>query len=582
MLLEQLVGRDAEDLRNEVDVVRREGETTTHDGSVGSRVPAAPGLGYAPPVARSRRWRARAGEGGVTPALLTSAVLFALYWWTLAPSIEELHDNVDSAELVAVASVAGVAHPPGSAIWVPLGWFTLETLTFIEEPARRTNLMSALAMALACGILAPAAMRWRPNTPVWAATAAGILAGTAPLTWAQGIVTEVLALHALLAALAIWLAPDAAQGRRWPVFALVLGLLCWDHPTGLALAVPLTAACLVRGRPRSRSALGALVLFTLPAVYSVAYLWLRADAPITWGDTSNIAGIWSHLSGEVYQGAIERSPAGIAGDLPETLRRTLAQLPPPVWLLVVMGSLAISRSRPMLGAALAITCALLIGFVSAYRVTGRQDYLATVVLIAAMVSAHGAADAWDWLAVRLPTRLARTATAAILAGLVAVWIVFVGNDISLRGDTTLRDAAVERIRMQGPGAVIETDDDADLFPLWYTQVVLGERPDVTIRDIRGDRAGDRRNRRRLAPRLTAAQSRRCALASRPRATIRVGQPSATTPAGRRARCDVPRRATVRAASAGPSPSTASCRRPRGSGCTRPGRCSDRRPHRATR
>lgn len=48
--------------------------------------------------------------------LLTTLLLFVLYWWTLAPSISELHDNVDSAELVVIASVGKVAHPPGAAI----------------------------------------------------------------------------------------------------------------------------------------------------------------------------------------------------------------------------------------------------------------------------------------------------------------------------------------------------------------------------------------------------------------------------------------------------------------------------------
>jgi hypothetical protein len=79
--------------------------------------------------------------------LLATAILLALYWWTLAPSISELHDNVDSAELVTVASVLGVAHPPGSALWLPLGRAALEAFPFLDEPAQRTNLLSALCMA---------------------------------------------------------------------------------------------------------------------------------------------------------------------------------------------------------------------------------------------------------------------------------------------------------------------------------------------------------------------------------------------------------------------------------------------------
>ena len=36
-----------------------------------------------------------------------------------------------------------------------------------------------------------------------------------------------------------------------------------------------------------------------------------------------------------------------------------------------------------------------------------------------------------------------------------------------------------------PNAVIETTRDERTFPLWYAQAILGDRPDLTIRDTRG-------------------------------------------------------------------------------------------------
>lgn len=415
--------------------------------------------------------------------LVTSLVLFALYWWTLAPSISELHDNLDSAELVTIASVTGVAHPPGSAIWLPLGRGALEAFVFLDEPAARTNLLSAICMAVAGGVLALATVRWRPETPPWAAALAGILAGVAPITWAQGIVTEVLALQALLTALAIWLAPSAAEGKRWPAFALVLGLAAWNHPTGLALTVPLALACASRALPPRRDRLLALLLFVLPGALSVAYLWLRADAPIAWGATDSVRGIWDHLTGNIYQDVIDFASA--PESIPETLRRTFRQLPPPAWILVATGSMAIASARPRLAAALGVSCVLLVVFVSAYRATGRQDYLAPVVFIAAMVAAYGADEALSWLRGRIRSRSVALAGAAGLVGLVAVWVVVNGDEVSRRGDTALRDAAVARLEAAEPGARIETNDDADTFSLWYAQVVLGVRQDVTIEDIRG-------------------------------------------------------------------------------------------------
>ena len=33
--------------------------------------------------------------------------------------------------------------------------------------------------------------------------------------------------------------------------------------------------------------------------------------------------------------------------------------------------------------------------------------------------------------------------------------------------------------------MIESDRDEEMFPLWYAQAMLGDRPDVTLLDTRG-------------------------------------------------------------------------------------------------
>jgi hypothetical protein len=178
-------------------------------------------------------------------------------------------------------------------------------------------------------------------------------------------------------------------------------------------------------------------------------------------------------------------PASAPVAIPETLRRTLRQLPPPAWLFVLTGALMLGRERPRLTLALAVASVLLVLFVSAYRATGRQDYLAPVVFIAAMVSAYGAQEGWEWLRARLQSGQIALAAAAGLWGLVAVWGALSGDEVSRRGDTALRDRAVAQLEAAPPGARLATADDADTFSLWYAQVVLGVRPDVTIEDIRG-------------------------------------------------------------------------------------------------
>lgn len=235
--------------------------------------------------------------------------------------------------------------------------------SFLDEPAARTNLLSAICMATAAGVLARATVRWRLGTPGWAGAFAGILAGLSPILWAQGLVTEVLALQALLTSLALWLAADPAEGRRWPAFALVLGLMAWNHPTGLALAPPLAIACASRRLPPRRDRFASLALFVLPGIPSIAYLWLRPDASIAWEETDRVRGIWDHPAGNIYRDAID--PASAPSSVPETLRRTFRQLPPPAWLLVATGSFVLAQARPRLATALGVASVLLIGFVSA-------------------------------------------------------------------------------------------------------------------------------------------------------------------------------------------------------------------------
>lgn len=423
-------------------------------------------------------------RGTLLPATLVAAVLGALYGWTVAPTIAVLHGTVDSAELVSVAAVLGVAHPSGEALWLPLARLALEAVP-AEEPALRTNLLSVVLMALAGALVAVAARRWRPETPWWGAACAGLFFGLAPVVWAQAIVTEVYALQAALAALALALGADAAAGRRWRPFAFVMGLLVASHLTGLALAVPLMVAALAGSRgPRAREAAWCAGLFILPLLYSAAYLWLRADAAIAWGDTGSVRGLVDHLLGGTYRDALERSPHAVASAVPETVRSALRQLPPPAWLLLIPGTFALVQARGAIALVLGVWLLLLTLFISAYLASGREDYLQGMAMALALVAGWGCVSTWDWAAARLPDRGARAGAGVVVVGLFAWWAVWVGHDVSLRGDTTLVDEARATLAAAPEHALIDTSTDRETFPLWYVTTVLHEREDVTVNDVR--------------------------------------------------------------------------------------------------
>src|SRR5437763_2956790 len=84
--------------------------------------------------------------------LLAVAIPLAVYTATLAPSITWRHGGADSGELAAAVARGAVPHPPGYPLYLLLG--RLAYLTFpLAEPAARLNLLSALCVALAAGLL---------------------------------------------------------------------------------------------------------------------------------------------------------------------------------------------------------------------------------------------------------------------------------------------------------------------------------------------------------------------------------------------------------------------------------------------
>ncbi len=82
----------------------------------------------------------------------------ALYAATLLPGI----GSGDTAEFQRVAPTLGIAHPTGYPLYTILGWLWSQ-LPLGDTPAWRMNLLSAVAAALAVGVVylvARASTRW--------------------------------------------------------------------------------------------------------------------------------------------------------------------------------------------------------------------------------------------------------------------------------------------------------------------------------------------------------------------------------------------------------------------------------------
>jgi hypothetical protein len=209
----------------------------------------------------------------------------------------------DSGELITVAHVLGVAHPPGYPLHTLLA--RLFTLLPLDGLAARVNVLSAVCDAGAAALLFAATRLWAGDA------AAGVLAaGTfafAPLVWSYAIETEVFALNNLfVAGLLLLSACIALGGGRALVFAasLWLGLGLANHHTLVLFGLPFVAWLFARDGVRSerpRVWAGMAAAFALGLLPYLYLPWAAARTPpVSWGDAASWRGFFVHLLRSEY------------------------------------------------------------------------------------------------------------------------------------------------------------------------------------------------------------------------------------------------------------------------------------------
>jgi hypothetical protein len=180
---------------------------------------------------------------------LLSAAALALYVATLAPTVLP----GDPGEFQFVPPLLGIAHPTGYPLYCLLGWawshlpLSSPLDTPVADVAYRMNLFSAVAAALAAGLVYPTArvllglaLPALAPTPrrLVAALAAAVLAVT-PTLWSQAVIAEVYGLNTLLVVGLLYLLLAWGERGKMPYLflaALWFGLGLAHHSTTLLLA----------------------------------------------------------------------------------------------------------------------------------------------------------------------------------------------------------------------------------------------------------------------------------------------------------------------------------------------------------
>jgi hypothetical protein len=429
-----------------------------------------------------------------------------VYALTAPPGLTWAHDSADGGDLITAALTLGTPHPSGYPTWTLLA--ALFSRLPMGEPAWRATLLSMVSAATASALTAAATpwltrlaevatphstaermgLRSSPPAVLLLSTTPALVAGLAlafsPLLWGQAIVAEVYALHAALAAAALWalVRRQAGGSDRWALAAgCFLGLGLGNHLTTLwllpaAVLLLWTAGASAAGRRRAFAAGGAGLAAAL-----LVYLYLpwaaSGTAPVNWAAPGSVDRLWWLASGELYRGYVFALPWPAA---PGRLAAWSGQL----WRGLMPWGLAASllglvilfqRQRAL---AIALSSSLLLGLIWAVGYN-TSDSLLTLLpgwVILALAAGVGVAALLAGLASWRP----RVALAAALACLV---LVAAPAAIRWQQQTLRHDRAAEEFYSQvlqhvAEDAVVLTVGDRATFALWYGRYGLALRPDI--------------------------------------------------------------------------------------------------------
>ncbi|HSP18022.1 MAG TPA: DUF2723 domain-containing protein [Myxococcaceae bacterium] len=428
----------------------------------------------------------------------------------------------DTAEAQTVLPLMGTMHPTGFPAYVLLGWLANVVLAPFGEPAFRTNLLSAVLVAIAAGITVPLLRRLDVPVPVAAAAALGF--ALTPIVWSISAAADAHALHIALVALVVlaqvrWgriversiADPDDAAAARGAdrgilLAAALFGVALANHGLTLLLipAVGLYVLAVDIGVLR-RPKLIAAALGACLGVAGLLYLQLplRAGpfpAPLVYGHPDTWSGFWEIVLARQFQGAAQGLFTDLGPKAVELARfagaqlGVLAYLVPPAF---VVTAIRHPRYALLSGTATAVTCLFAASYLNAN--IGRY-YLGPVLF------------AWTWLAIaagvaiRLvfdrarrgpeddlafdtppgPRRLSlRTSVAVVVA---VVLLVPTGVALSPRWRAADRSNDTSMATWLD---ILMTDLEKDAVvvswwsfstPIWYGQLVEGRRPDILLVD----------------------------------------------------------------------------------------------------
>ena len=428
--------------------------------------------------------------------MLAGVIPLTVYVATLTPTVA----GGDAGEMITVAYLLGVAHPPGYPLYTLLA--KLASLIPFGTVAWRVNLFSALAGSAAALLLCRAVIRWTGDVAAGALAAGALAFG--PLVWPYAITAEVFALNNLFVAGLVYFSARAARehattgtvsSRTLNVGALWLGLGFAHHHILVFLGIPYALFLLaLTGRrvlsPRVLPSFAGMVLLGMtPYLYLVV---ASGRAAVTWGDTSTLDGFLTHfLRREYGTFRLAESSVGSEGGLGTRVAMFWSAAGRSTWWAHVPLGLAalvsLRRSGPARGLTACWTAALLFYVVvfsmlanarledPLHIMVQERFWQQALVVVSALMGA-GLAELGRWLS---PLRVAWLRWAPALALPVAL-IVTEGPAMKAYQQHFVQDYGAAILKSLAPDAILIVSSDEAVNSVRYLQYVEGLRPDVRV------------------------------------------------------------------------------------------------------
>ncbi len=349
--------------------------------------------------------------------------------------------------------------------------------------ARSGNLLSAALSAACVGVTVLVGVQLLDRTwRSWLiAVPVAMLWAVSPLFWSQALITEVYALHMLLAALLVW--SILAYPRQLWLAAIIAALGMANHLT-FALLLPAVAYWLWRTNRRhllSRAGLLAAAIFVLIAIMLYLRIPLVAaksqPSPVNWGFADQGDGFWWLVSGRAYRIYFtDQSWSNVGTRITAWARAITLQYTPVGLAFAAVGLAHWDRARPELRTFSLLWVIPVSLYAILYTTRDSFVYLVPVMWMMALWIIAGLDTTTDWAGDKFSIDSNRVAIAIgvfVLMAAVALVVIRMPYQ-SLRHDNEATVWLQEIINTVEPNSIIVSSSDNETFALWYAAWASGE------------------------------------------------------------------------------------------------------------